>query len=358
MAGVIVLSGGGTGGHIFPAIALADTIRRREPEQQVCFIGTERGIGTKQIRAAGYPFDPIPSAPVVGRGLLDQLRALLSIAGGVLRARRLLRGVDARLVIGVGGYASVPAVAAAITLRIPTVLLEADTAPGRANRLLGRFARMVFVQFDEARASFPAGRAALTGFPVRPIPARKVRMSGSPLRLLIIGGSQGAHSINRAISENLAALGQLGMSITHQTGEEDCEWVRAAYRGAGLDAEISPFFDDVPERLSRADMVVARAGASSVAEFCMAGLPQILVPYPYAAGGHQMSNARELERAGACVVVPDAEAGDILAAEIAALCSDPERRSRLAEAARGRAIPGAADQIWQKCRALLREEVS
>jgi len=357
MAGVIVLSGGGTGGHVFPAIALADAIRKEQPGQELRFLGTERGIGSRHIRAAGYPLDTVPSEPVVGRGRLGQFRALVTLARGIWRARHLLREQGAKLVIGVGGYASVPAVAAALTLRIPVALLEADAEPGRANRLLGRFAARVFVQFDAATAHFPSDRVQRTGFPVRPIPKREGSGSGR-LRLLVLGGSQGARSINRAITDHLAALQRLDLALTHQTGTGDVEWVRAAYAGAGVEADVSAFFDDLPERLACTDLVVARAGASSVAEFCMAGLAQILVPYPFAAGGHQMQNARDLEREGACLVVPDAQAGARLAGEIAALAGDPERRERLGRAARQRATPDAAARIWLGCRDLLAEEAA
>ena len=357
MAGVIVLSGGGTGGHIFPAIALADAIRTAEPQVEVRFVGTERGLGTRHVRAAGYPLEVVASEPVVGRGRIAQLRALWTLARGALRARRLLGGLGARLVIGVGGYASVPAVVAALTLRIPVVLLEADAEPGRANRLLGRFARRVFVQFEEARSCFPADRAQRTGFPVRPIPARPPS-GDARLRLLILGGSQGARSINRAVSDNLAALARLDLEITHQTGASDEEWVAAAYGGAGLEARVQAFFEDLPERLSRTDLVLARAGASSVAEFCAAGLPMILVPYPHAAGGHQMRNARDLEQSGACVVMQDHEASARLVDELRALCGDTARRAQMGEAARKRATPDAARRIWDACQPLLEEEAS
>jgi UDP-N-acetylglucosamine--N-acetylmuramyl-(pentapeptide) pyrophosphoryl-undecaprenol N-acetylglucosamine transferase len=355
MEGVIVLSGGGTGGHVFPAIALADAIRKWEPGIQPRFFGTERGVGAAHIRAAGYELEALPGRAVVGRGRIAQLGAVFALLRGALRARRRLREIDARLVIGVGGYASVPAVLAAQSLRLPTALLEADAEPGRANRLLGRHARRIFVQFESARASFAEDRALRTGFPVRPIPARKDAPPESRLRLLILGGSQGARSLNRVATENLAQLERLGLVITHQTGTADLEWVSAAYRGAGLDASVAGFFDDLPERLSRSDLVLARSGASSVAEFCSAGLPQILVPYPHAAGAHQMHNARELERAGAAIVIPDAALDKRLVSELSALCRDPERRARMGEAAHSRATPEAAARIWDACRELLEE---
>ena len=352
MARLIVLAGGGTGGHVFPALALAEIVRSA-PDTSVRFIGTARGIGMRHALAAGHEVDVVPSEPVVGRNPIAMLRALALTAHGVWIARRLLRERGAQLVIGVGGYASVPAVVAALTLRIPTALLEADAAPGLANRTLGRFASRVFVQFQDARAHFPEGRALLTGFPVRPIPPHEESVNGR-VRVLVIGGSQGARSVNRALCGSLDALSSVNIEITHQTGAADYEEVVRAYADGGLDACVAPFFDDLPERLARADLVVGRAG-SSTAEFCLAGLAQILVPYPHAAGGHQMRNARELERSGAAIVIPDARVAEDLGRELCALVRDDERRARMAEAARERAAPDAARRIWEACGPLLEE---
>ena len=350
MARLIVLAGGGTGGHVFPALALADTLRSA-PDTSVRFIGTERGIGTRHIVAAGHEVDVVPGEPVVGRNPIAVLRALTLTAYGVWIARRVLREAGADLVIGVGGYASVPAVVAALTLRIPTALLEADAAPGLANRALGRFAGRVFVQFRDAQAHFPEGRALLTGFPVRPIPPHEESIDGK-VRVLVIGGSQGARSVNRAVCGSLDALSSVNAEITHQTGAADYDEVKRAYADAGVDGCIAPFFEDLPERLARTDLVVGRAG-SSTAEFCLAGLPQILVPYPHAAGGHQMRNARELERSGAAVVIPDANVGEDLGRALCSLVRDDKRRARMAEAARERAVPDAARRIWEACGPLL-----
>jgi UDP-N-acetylglucosamine--N-acetylmuramyl-(pentapeptide) pyrophosphoryl-undecaprenol N-acetylglucosamine transferase len=242
MALVVVLAGGGTGGHIFPAIALADTIRKREPGIQLHFVGTEKGLEAVHVRAAGYPLESVASRPVLGRGPIAALRAVFTLLRGVVQARRILQRLHACLVIGVGGYASVPTVTAAALSRIPTALLEPNARPGRANRLLARLARALFVQFEEAFQYFPRSRTYLSGFPVRPIPqhhATTAPGTGPVVRLLVLGGSQGARSINRAVA---AALDQLsegdGFRITHQTGSADHEEVRAAYERAGVHAEI------------------------------------------------------------------------------------------------------------------------
>lgn len=354
MALAVVLAGGGTGGHIFPALALADAIRKREPGVRVQFVGTEGGLETRHVPAAGYPLDLVPSRPVLGKGPLAALHGIVSLLRGVVHARRLLRQAQADLVIGVGGYASVPTVTAALLAGVPTALLEPNARAGRANRLLGRFARAVFVQFEEALGYFPRGRAHLLGFPVRAMPRGNSGSSEDVLRLLVLGGSQGARSLNRAIAAVLDQLSERdGFRITHQTGAAHFEEVRTAYEQAGVRAELAPFYEDVPERLAQADLVVARAGAATVAELCMAGAPSILVPYPYAADDHQLANARDLERAGACLVIPDAELAQRLAPEVRALAADAPRRQRMAEAAAQRALPDAAERIWEMCRSWL-----
>lgn len=353
MALVVVLAGGGTGGHIFPALALAEAIRKREPDAHVRFVGTTRGLETRYVPAAGYALDLVPSAAVTGRGLRRGVAGLFALARGIVQARRLLHDLEADLVIGVGGYASVPAVAAAVLLRIPTVLLEPNARPGRSNRVLGRFAKRAFVAFDDAVAYFPPGVAEVTGRPVRAMPRALGRGNGGRIRLLVTGGSQGARALNRAICAALPRLAAIeGLEITHQTGPADLEETRTAYAANNASGEVAAFFDDLPARIARADLVVARAG-STVAELCQAGVASLLVPYPYAADDHQMANARELERAGACAVVPEAELGVRFEAELVALLRDPARRARMGEAALRRARPNAADDIWTRCRQVL-----
>jgi len=358
MALTVLLAGGGTGGHIFPALALADAIRKAEPDADVRFVGTARGLETKYVPAAGYPLELVPSAQVTGRGLWRGLSGMVTGLYGIWVARGQLQAHRPDLVIGVGGYASVGAVAAAVTLGIPTALLEPNARPGRANRLLGRFARRSFVAFEDAIPYFPAGRAVLTGRPVRALPKAGAGCPRDPrtgvTRLLVTGASQGARSVNRALAAALPRLAQIpGLEITHQTGASGLEETRAAYQAAGVRADVAAFFDDLPERMARADLVVARAGGT-VAEICVAGVASVLVPYPFAADDHQMANARELERHGACVVIPDAEAAQRLGDAVVSLLGDPARRARMAAAALSRARPDAARDIWLACKELLR----
>jgi UDP-N-acetylglucosamine--N-acetylmuramyl-(pentapeptide) pyrophosphoryl-undecaprenol N-acetylglucosamine transferase len=354
MALVVVLAGGGTGGHIFPALALAEAIRKREPDAHVRFVGTERGLEARVVPSAGYALDLVPSAQVAGKGVARGLLGLVVLARGALRARRLLRDLRADLVIGVGGYASVPAVAAALSLGIPTTLLEPNARPGRSNILLGRFAKRVFVAFEDAIPYFPAGRALLTGRPVRAMPRALGRGNGGKVRLVITGGSQGARGINRAVCAALPRLRAIpGLEITHQTGAPDLDETRAAYAASGVTAEVAAFFDDLPARFARAHLVVSRAGGT-IAELCHVGVGSILIPLPTAADDHQLANARELARAGAAVVVQqNAEFESRFESELVGLLLDEPRRARMGEAALARAKPQAAEEIWAHCRALL-----
>ncbi|MBW2413392.1 MAG: undecaprenyldiphospho-muramoylpentapeptide beta-N-acetylglucosaminyltransferase, partial [Deltaproteobacteria bacterium] len=350
MALVVVLAGGGSAGHVVPALALAEAIQKADPETQIRFVGTQDGQEERLVPAAGYTLDVVPSRPVLGRSPLAMLQALLTVARGVGVAHRLLGEIGADLVIGVGGFASVPAVMAAVLRRIPTALIEANAKPGRANRLLGRFARVVCVQFEDARAYFPAGRAERLGFPVRDIPrsnGRREAGANDGLRLLIMGGSQGARAINRAVTGGLARLRTVsGLRITHQTGVLDLDEVRAAYDDAGVEAEIGAFYDDMPSRLATADLVIGRAGASTIAELCTTGVASVLVPLPLA-DGHQLANALELMRAGGCVVVSNDLAASKLVEEVVALLADPKARQRMADVAGTRAQPDAAARIWR-----------
>jgi UDP-N-acetylglucosamine--N-acetylmuramyl-(pentapeptide) pyrophosphoryl-undecaprenol N-acetylglucosamine transferase len=348
----VVLAGGGTGGHIFPALALAAAIRRLDPETRVSFMGTARGLESRLVPAAGVELDLVPAAQIAGRSPLRKAQGAWVLLRGMLRARALLASRGAELVIGVGGYASVPAVAAAVLRRVPVALLEPNARPGRANRALARFARAIFVQFEDARAAFPASRVEPLGYPVREIPKRASAPADPRIRVMVIGGSQGARSINQAFGALLPELDPEGLSIAHQTGAADLDAVRAAYASAGVDAEVAAFFDDVPERLARADVVIARAGAATVAELCAAGVASILVPYPHAADDHQLANARELERAGACLLVRDHELADRLGPALLGLLADPAARARLAQAAASRGRPDAAEAIWKRCREL------
>ena len=355
----VVIAGGGTGGHLFPGLALADALAARGLE--VTFVGTAGGIEARIVPESGYPLHLLPGQQLRGGGASRAAKGLATAIAGTVRGLRLLGALRPVLVAGVGGYASVAVVLAARLRRIPTVLLEQNVIPGAANRTLARFARRVCVGFAESVPYFPAGRAIHTGNPVRAdLLRRAVRAPGAErtrLGLLVFGGSAGARQVNRATLEALRVLGAnaQALDILHQTGTADLDEVRSGYTALGLPARVEPFIADMGAAYAGADVVVARAGAMSCAEITAIGLPAILVPYPHAADDHQRANAEVLVRAGAAVMILDRELGGAaLADALGALVRDPERRARMATRARAFGIPDAAERVAAECMRLAR----
>ncbi len=347
----VLIAGGGTGGHVFPGLALADALRARG--LQVGFVGTPAGLEARAVPAAGYPIDLIPGRQVRGGGIGRAAGGVVALASGVARARRLLVAHRPRLVVGVGGYASVAAVVAARLGRRPVVLMEQNAFPGLANRTLGRLARRVCLGFAEASSFFPAGRTVHTGNPIRPA---VLAVPPSPphdrLGLLIFGGSQGATHINDAAVAALGALGDAAraLRITHQTGPADQARIAAAYAGLGLDVRVEAFITDMGAAYRAADVVVARAGAMSCAEITAMGLPSVLIPYPYAADDHQRRNAEVLAAAGAATVILDrALDGPRLVSALAPLVGDSAARDAMASRARALGRPDAANTAADVC---------
>lgn len=354
-----VLSGGGTGGHVMPALALGEELR--EQGQTVLFLGGERGLEGELVPAAGFELLRLPARPVAGRGRAAQIGALATLIRATVRALQTLRRRRAEIVISVGGYAAVPAVLGALALRLPVAVVEPNAVPGRAHRLLARFARRVFVAFDATAARFgravrvdrvrtvgvPLRRALVESF--RDAPPRRVPTA--PFRLLIFGGSQGARQLNEALLDALPGLDPARLAIVHQTGAADRDRVAAAYASAGFDAEVVAFEPDLPRRYRWADLALCRAGALTVAELALAGLPALLVPYPYAADDHQRVNARELEHAGAARVLdPATFNGERLAEALAAAWEDPVRLREMGDRAAKLARPDAARRVIDECR--------
>jgi len=346
----VLIAGGGTGGHVFPALALGAALVERGLD--IAFVGTPNGLEARLVAAAGRSLHLLPGRQVRGGGLRGAIAGAASLARGFGSALRLLARLRPRLVVGVGGYASVAGVLAARTRRIPVVLLEQNAIPGAANRHLGRVAQRICVGFAEAAAFFPAGRAVHTGNPVRPevlaVPPSPRDRAG----LLVFGGSQGAHHLNEAMMAALEALGPAARSIRirHQTGDADQGSVTAAYRRLGLDAQVEAFVDDMGSAYRAADVVVSRAGAMSCAEITAMGLPAILVPYPYAADDHQRRNAEVLAEAGAATMILDRELdAPRLAAALSGLLDDPEIRRAMAGRARDLGRPQAAAHVARVC---------
>ena len=349
---LVLVAGGGTGGHLYPGLAVAEALQARGVN--VAFVGTEFGLESRVVPARGFVLHLVPGAPVRGGGARRLVHGLRAAWRGTRGARALVRGLSPAVVLGVGGYASFAAVVAARLERIPIVLQEQNALPGLANRVLGRLARRVCIGFEAAASFFPADRTLLTGNPIRRSvleAAAAPRVDGR-LGLLVFGGSQGAHRINRAVLDALTGLGERAsrLTICHQTGARDLAEVRAGYAQAGLEAQVLAFIDSMGTAYAAADLVVARAGAMSCAELTARGLPAILVPYPHAAGDHQRRNADALVTAGAAELILDHELdGGTLRPVLARLLDDARERRRMAERSRELGRPEAAERVAREC---------
>lgn len=340
-----ILAGGGTGGHVIPAIAIANQLKK-DYAAEVLFIGTARGIENRLVPAAGYPLQLVRVGALKNVSLLTRAKTALDLPRAVWDASRMLNEFAPDVAIGVGGYASGPAMLAAIVKHIPTLAFEPNIVPGFANRLVAHFVSGAAVHFEETAKYFR--HAEVTGVPVRQaffdIPAKR---GGTPT-VLVFGGSQGAHAINEAIIRCLPVLQREapGIHIIHQTGERDYNDALGAYHLRKESSEVFKFIEDMPAAFARADLVVCRSGASTVAEIAAAGKPSVFVPFPRAADDHQRRNAEALAKHGAAVVVEESKLEGVWLAEtIAALLQDPPRLQRMGEAARALSHPNAAHEI-------------
>jgi UDP-N-acetylglucosamine--N-acetylmuramyl-(pentapeptide) pyrophosphoryl-undecaprenol N-acetylglucosamine transferase len=332
----IVIAGGGTGGHLFPGIAIAEEFMKRDKQTKVIFIGTKRGIESRMLGRIGYELKTIDVEGVKGRGLKALLKGFYQIPQSMWQSGQILRQFRPQIVLGVGGYASGPAVLAAYFMGIPTAIAEQNVVPGITNRILGKFADKVFVTFTETGQLFPRSRVILSGNPVRAAFAgmREHHQSAKAFRqLLVFGGSQGARAINRSVIEMLPDLKKMSMEIRvqHQTGEAELESVREAYRLNGIDAEVSPFIVDMAGAYMQADLIICRAGATSLAEITAAGKAPILIPFPFATNDHQTKNAEAMALAGAAVTLRESDLTGKKLFEVTAGLLRDEKKLRLME---------------------------
>lgn len=347
-----ILAGGGTGGHVIPALAIANQLKKSY-NAECLFIGTARGIENRLVPTAGFPLRLVRVGALKNVSLATRLKTAFDLPRAVWDAGRMINEFAPDIVIGVGGYASGPAMLAAVVKHIPTLAFEPNVVPGFANRVVARFVSGAAVHFEETAKYFR--HAEVTGVPVRQaffeIPPKR---GGTPT-LLVFGGSQGAHAINDAMVRCLPVLQREapGIHILHQTGERDYNDALAAYQkltsgapAAGFTYEVFKFIDDMPAAFARADLVVCRSGASTVAEITAAGKPAIFVPFPRAADDHQRVNAEALARHGAAVVVEESRLEGVWLAEtISALLQDSQRLRKMSDAARALAHPNAALDI-------------
>ena len=346
MTETILFAGGGTGGHVFPLLAVADALRVIAPEVSAVFVGTARGIETKVVPERGYRLELVEVVPIRGGGIAGALRGVARAAGAIPEARALLRRIAPRAVFSMGGYAAGPVSVAARMAGIPLALMEPNGSIGLANRLVARLVQRAYTAYPEAERHFAAGTVLRTGVPIRSGFAPQRYHRGSALRVLVLGGSQGAQSLNDAVPRALARS-SVPTRVVHQCGAGRDAAVRALYAevGSDLPATVVPFIDDVAAALTEADLVIGRAGASAVAEICAVGRPSLLVPYPFA-GDHQRHNAESIARAGAavCVLAADATVARLVE-EIERLATDPAVLPRMAAAACALGRPDAARVI-------------
>ncbi len=340
-----ILAGGGTGGHVIPALAIAHELRTRY-DADLLFIGTARGIETRLVPAAGYRLELVQVGALKKVSLATRLRTLFALPASIFRASEILQKFRPDVVIGVGGYASGPAMLAASLSGVPTVAFEPNVVPGLANRLLSVAVTMAAVQFAETCRHFR--RCVVTGVPVRQaFFTIAPKPDGAPT-LLVFGGSQGAHAINVAVMQALPLLcaGVPGIHIIHQTGERDYNEAQAVYLRAGVSAEIAPFIEQMPEAFARADLLLCRSGASTVAQVAAAGKPAVCVPFPHATDDHQLRNAEALVRARAAVLLEEKDlTPERLGETVIPLLRDRARLAQMGSAARKLAHQSAAADI-------------
>jgi UDP-N-acetylglucosamine--N-acetylmuramyl-(pentapeptide) pyrophosphoryl-undecaprenol N-acetylglucosamine transferase len=353
----VLIAGGGTGGHLYPGIAVARELLLREPDAQVTFVGTAAGIEARVVPREGFELELIRSAGLKGKSLKSWMRGAALLPVSALDAWRVISRRRPSVAIGVGGYSSGPVVGLAAVRGIPTLLMEQNAMPGVTNRTLARIVDAAAITYEESAAFF-GRKAFMAGNPVRPEFFQKDHDSSelrsayatqnSPpgtVQVLIFGGSQGAHAINVAMVEAATRLGAAvpRLAITHQTGERDLEMVRDGYGRAGLQARVEPFLFTMDREMRLADVVVCRAGATTLAELTAAGRPSILIPLPTATDDHQRKNAQALAKTGAARMLEQRElTGERLAGELRALAGDIDARRRMGDAARAMARPEAA----------------
>ena len=349
----LLIAGGGTGGHLFPGIAIAQELLSRSPSHEVLFVGTQKGIETTLLPKFNLPLKCILIEGLKGKSWWQKFYTLFLIPISILQSFFIVKKFNPDVVLGVGGYASFSVLCAAFLMRKKRAIQEQNLKPGLTNRLLSRIAQKIFVSFEESLSYFPSEKCIVTGNPVRKFPKSHLSpREGSPFTVFIFGGSQGAHSLNRAMLEALAYLELLKdkLHVIHQTGKTDLKWVGATYFEHQWKAEVYDFIYDMENIFSISDYVICRAGASSVAELALLGKACLFVPYPYAANNHQEENARILEKKGACRILLDWQLnGQELAKEICYAYDHPreleEMRKKIISFSRPYATQAIVDQL-------------
>jgi len=354
----VVIAGGGTGGHLFPGIAIAEEILARGNTHRIIFIGTKKGIEHRILRQLGYELQEIDIEGVKGRGLKALIKVTYQIPHSMWQSRQILKRFCPDAVIGVGGYASGPAVVTARIMGIPTAIAEQNAVPGITNRILSKFANLIFVTYAETKDWFPQSKVIVSGNPIRKVFAAwraQAQEEKQYRQLLIFGGSQGAEAINKNVIAMMPQLQKMKdkLRVLHQTGDREVETVRRAYEQFGLDAQVTPFIVNMADAYAAADLIICRAGATSLAEITAAGKAAILIPYPWAANDHQTKNAEALASAGAAVIINEHELnGQKLFGVIDDLLANKQKLRQMEEASAKLGNIKAAAKIVDACMGL------
>jgi UDP-N-acetylglucosamine--N-acetylmuramyl-(pentapeptide) pyrophosphoryl-undecaprenol N-acetylglucosamine transferase len=353
----LIIAGGGTGGHLFPGVAIAEELRARVPDAAIKFVGTRRGIEARVLPELGWDLDFIEVSGLKTVGALGAIKGMFRLPRALWQARRIVKAFAPDAVIGVGGYASGPVVLAAKLRGIPTAICEQNSIPGLTNKMLGKVVRTVFLSFDESRRFFKPGKIVMSGNPVRRDLVQKLLAAApeqrSTVNVLVVGGSQGAVAVNELASAALATLAKTtALAITHQTGEKDLEATTARYRDAGVNADCRAFIKDMAAAYQHADLIIGRAGATTVAELAIAAKPAVFIPYPFAADNHQELNAREMADKGAALMFKQSElTPEKLADALRPLLTDTNKRAEMGAAMKALARPRAAAAVIDWCAA-------
>jgi len=362
----IIIAGGGTGGHLFPAIAIAQEFMARDPENKVIFVSTGNPFELSVLDKAGFTLEKITAEGIKGRGLLPQLRSMWKIPMGIFESIRIIKDFKPDLVMGVGSYAAGPVAIGAWLMRKKLILHEQNILPGITNRILSRFADRIYVSFKNTKANFNPEKVVYTGNPLRKEFMQKAKENKDnntatsakdyTFTVLILGGSQGAHSINKAVINALEHFrGKHNFYFIHQTGKQDEAKVKKAYKDQGILYMVKSFFDDMPKQYQRANLIICRAGATTVAELAAVGKGVIFIPFPFAADNHQVLNARTFTEAGAAEMILQKDlTGSVLAQRIEYYASNKKALEVMATRAKSLGKPDAAKVIVEDCYKLIR----
>ncbi|MGI9534932.1 MAG: undecaprenyldiphospho-muramoylpentapeptide beta-N-acetylglucosaminyltransferase [Thermodesulfobacteriota bacterium] len=352
----IIIAGGGTGGHIFPALSIAEAIKSRSTENEILFVGTKNGLENEIIPDRGYKMEFINSGGIIGKGIMYKIKAVVSAMGGIISSFKILRAFKPDVVLGVGGYVSGPTVLTAYLNFIPTAICEQNTVPGITNRILSRFSNKIFLNFVDSTRYFPENKTVLTGNPVRTDFTKSnnsySRKSGEKT-IFIIGGSQGASKLNMVVPLALTKVAADELEIFHQTGKKDVDKVVEIYDKLNLNSNVFSFKNDIVEIYKKSDLIISRSGAGTISEITAMGKASILIPFPHAAHNHQLFNAKFMENSGASVIIED---GILNESNLSNEINDilyTEKLNKMSDASSKLAKPDAANQIVEELYSLM-----